>query len=204
MTPSSAYLNPARACHWKLESQNRGDTIIWTIVCHSPSGEGHTVSLKVPLSCCSMCFVISLYKRLEQLPLSGCTLHQPHCLWRTLQGWMVKVKCQHGGESQREACSHTGQLSEKWNIKTCCSLSPLSSTFVDSRSLLELMWMLCVLCCVRLLSRCSYNKQSIVSSCFLADHQPWGFLQNQEKILVDFNLCEHAFYHKVELQVSLL
>lgn len=51
MTSCSAYLNPARACHWELESQNRGDTTILTIVWHPPLPrppwkEAHTVSIE--------------------------------------------------------------------------------------------------------------------------------------------------------------
>lgn len=142
-----------------------------------PSGGGHIWfgGYRFPwmylchVAACALCSW-GWYEQRGQLPLSGPTLHRPHGLTRTLQGWWVKVRCQHVGESQREPCSHTEQLSEKWAIETSCTLPPQPPNLRWRQSLprrgVDVCWGELVCTCFT-----EVPKESLMSSCccFCAD-----------------------------------
>lgn len=128
-----------------------------------------TISGKVPLSRCSVCPVISLYKRLiwaASLRAHTPPATMPHEDPSGLVGegelptcWRIKER------------AHTERLSLKWACGTSCTFSFEPSFFVDVRtSWRGVMWMLLSCVCVHLLT----GGYKLLSCCIIVEIHAWG------------------------------
>lgn len=128
-----------------------------------------TISLRVLLSCP----LLSFYKRLigalgpaaslraptppPRLPLEDPS--EPADEGEAPACWTITER----------ACSHTGQLSEKWAIETSCTLSPSASYLPWGVKWMFLRWAVFVYICLA-----EHLKDNFMSSCFLATLKPEG------------------------------